>query len=104
VVAGAAPAGGLLELTGGEAAVSAIRRHPRRPTLLVRLWNPSDAPTSETLRLTLPVAAAWLCDLLEERQEDLPLGAAPTTEVLVPLLPHRIVTVELELAGGEDAA
>jgi alpha-mannosidase len=104
VVAGAAPAGGLLELTGGEAAVSAIRRHPRRPTLLVRLWNPSDAPTSETLRLTLPVAAAWLCDLLEERQEDLPLGAAPTTEVLVPLLPHRIVTVELELAGREDAA
>ncbi len=119
VVAGAAPAGGLIELRGGGAAVSALRRHPRRDTLLIRLWNPTDQALVETLRPALPIQGAWLCDLLEERQEEVarvapaggdqaaalaaPVAAdGPVAEVAVPLLPHRIVTVELDLGGRPE--
>ena len=95
VPAGTVLGGSLLEKTNPAVAVSAIRRHPERDTLVVRLWNQTDQPQRETLRLGLPARAAWLLDLLEERQEDLELATTPASEVVADLLPHRIVTVEI---------
>ncbi|MEZ4388879.1 MAG: glycoside hydrolase family 38 C-terminal domain-containing protein [Candidatus Krumholzibacteriia bacterium] len=95
VETGAAPGGSLLAQRNPEVAVSAIRRHPDRGTLVVRLWNQTGIAQADLLTTGLPVAQAWLLDLLEERQETLPLAVMPTHEVPVHLLPHRIVTVEL---------
>jgi alpha-mannosidase len=98
---GAVLGSSLLEKTNPAVAVSAIRRHPARDTLVVRLWNQSGGPQREVLQLGMPAHAAWLLDLLEERQEDLALAAVPTNEVVVDLLPHRIVTVEIAFAVSD---
>ena len=97
-MAGAVPGGTLIEVANPAVAVSALRRHPRRDTLVVRLWNQTGEAQREKLKTSLPAAGAWLCDLLEDRQEDLALTNAPTTEIEVTLLPHRIVTVEIEFS------
>ncbi len=99
VAAGATPGGTLVEVGNPEVAVSAIRKHPTRDTLVVRLWNQTSEAQREILRTPLPVANAWLCDLLEERQEELTDAGGSTTEVALTLLPHRIVTVEIAFAG-----
>ncbi len=93
VPAGSVLPGSLLEKTNPAVAVSAIKRHETRDTLVVRLWNQTDRTQHETLHLGRPVRGAWLLDLLEERQEDLAVGA----DVTVALLPHRIVTLEIAL-------
>jgi alpha-mannosidase len=98
VVAGAVPGGTLLEVTNPDIAVAAVRVHPDRDTLVVRCWNQAATAQHETLRLGLPVAGAWLVDLLEDRQEELDVTRG-TTEVPVTLLPHRIVSVEVAFAG-----
>lgn len=95
VPAGAVLPGSLLEQHNPEVAVSALRRHPQRGTLVVRLWNQTATAQTDRLTLARPVHQAWLLDLLEDRQEELLLPEAPTGEVAVHLLPHRIVTVEL---------
>ena len=100
VAAGAAPGGTLLELRNPAVAVSALRRHPDRDTLIVRLWNQTGEAQQETLATPLPVAVAWLCDLLEARQEELALARGEAGEITVSLLPHRIVTVEIDFRGG----
>jgi len=101
VVAGARPGGTLLAVANPAVAVSAVRVHPRRGTLVVRLWNQTGLAQHETLHLGRPAARAWLLDLLEERQEDLPLAGPTASEVAVDLLPHRILTVEIAFAGRE---
>lgn len=95
VPSGTVPGGSWLEKTNPAVAVSAIRRHPQRDTLVVRLWNQTATPQRETLRLGVAVQGTWLLDVLEERQEDLARGGVAATEVVVDLLPHRIVTVEI---------
>jgi alpha-mannosidase len=102
VAAGAAPGGMLLEQRNPAVAVSALRRHPRRDTLVVRLWNQTGQAQHEVLRTGLPATGAWLLDLLEQRQEDLVLATVPTGELAVDLLPHRIVTVEIAFAPEES--
>jgi len=94
VAAGAVPGGSLLEKSNPRVAVSAIKRHEDRDTLVVRLWNQTGQPQRERLRLGRPATAVWLLDLLEERQE--PLRQAD--DVAVDLLPHRIVTLEIVFA------
>jgi len=98
VPAGAEPPGFLLEQHNPEITVSAIRKHPTRDSLVVRLWNPTGLAQTDRFTTALPVHAAWLLDILEERQETLHLGEAATCDVDVHLLPHRIVTVELAFA------
>ncbi len=51
VPAGTVLGGSMLEKTNPAVAVSAIRRHPERDTLVVRLWNQTAGPQRETLRL-----------------------------------------------------
>lgn len=83
----------------GRATITAIKRHCSRDSLVVRLYNPSSEPVREWLETDPPVRAAWLTDLLEEREGSVPVAG---NRVDLSLEPHRIVTVELELgeAGG----
>jgi alpha-mannosidase len=102
VAAGAVTGSWLLAHDDPEVDVSAIRRHPERGTLIVRLWNQTDQPRTDTLRTARPIAAAWRCDLLDARQDVHPVADPPAPEVAVELAPHRIVT--LEIAFCEEAA
>jgi alpha-mannosidase len=85
--------------------VSAIKRHETRETLVVRLWNLAAEPVTETLVLGKPIRGAWRASLLEERLEELavgasggtPAGAPGSTELGLELGPHEIVTLEIEL-------
>ena len=92
VVAGSRPGGSLLAIDNPAVAVSALRRHPLRDSLVVRLWNQTGRPQRATLATGRPVAAAWSLDLLDERVAPL---AAPDA---VDLAPFRIVTIELAFA------
>ena len=84
----------MLRQQPGRSTVTAIKRHERRDTLVVRLYNPFSGPIQETLRTDMTIAGAWLTDLLEEREAELP---ARPHRVDLAIEPHRIVTVELEI-------
>ena len=95
VLAGSTEGGrSLVRQESGRATITAIKRHERRDTLVVRLYNPFSEPIVETLRTDATIAGAWLTDLLEEREAELP--ARPRCIDLT-LEPHRIVTVEMEI-------
>ncbi|MBM3316327.1 MAG: hypothetical protein FJY75_00600 [Candidatus Eisenbacteria bacterium] len=90
------PEGGLLELRPGEACVSAIKRHEERDTLVVRLYNPGGEELVEELRLGRRMRSAWRVNLLEEREEALPM--AEVGALVLRLGPHEILTLEIEFA------
>jgi alpha-mannosidase len=95
VLAGSTKGGrSMLRQEPGRSTVTAIKRHERRDTLVVRLYNPFSEPIQETLRTDATIAGAWLTDLLEEREAELP---ARPHHVDLAIEPHRIVTVELEI-------
>mgnify|MGYP001827418312 FL=1 len=95
VLAGSTAGGrSLVRQESGRSTITAIKRHEQRDTLVVRLYNPFSEPIAETLRTDATIAGAWLTDLLEERQAELP--ARPHCIDLT-LEPHRVVTVEMEI-------
>jgi mannosylglycerate hydrolase len=85
----------LVETTTTSTCITAIKRHQRRGSLVVRLYNLTAAPVSETLRLGLGLVAAWRIDALEERIE--PIRRTSDRLVAVDLRPSEIVNLELEL-------
>ena len=87
----------LLRRTGAATAVTAVKRHERRDTLVVRLYNLTPAPATETLVFGPRVRAAWRTDLLEERLADLPVGSGH--QLQLPLGAHEIATLEVEFAS-----
>jgi alpha-mannosidase len=98
VMAGSTKGGrSMLRQEPGRSTVTAIKRHERRDTLVVRLYNPFSGPIQETLRTDATIAGAWLTDLLEEREAELP---ARPHHVDLAIEPHRIVTVELEIESA----
>ncbi len=88
-------ANSFLEVTGPAVAVSGIKKHEERDTLIVRLFNAGHEPTRAALRLGRPIAGAWQCSLLEDRLSDVPFE---DSSVEVPLSPHEIGTVEIAFA------
>jgi len=88
---------GLLRRTSAATAVTAVKRHEQRDTLVVRLYNLTPAPATETLVFGPRVRAAWRTDLLEERRDDLPVGGGH--ELQLPLGAHEIATLEVEFAS-----
>ena len=98
VSAGAAAPGWLLAGDNPQVAFSALRRHPRRDTLVARLWNQTGRAQRQTLRTARPVRSAWTLDLCEQRQAPLALPAPEVLALDLDLPPHRILTVELEFA------
>ncbi len=98
----AVPGGtGLLQHVSRRVCVSAVKKHHRHETLVVRLYNLTGEPADETLRFARPVRNAWQTDLLEERLADLAPEARP--ELPVTLGPHEILTLEVELAKARTS-
>jgi mannosylglycerate hydrolase len=95
VLAGSAAGGrSLVRQESGRATITAIKKHERRDTLVVRLYNPFSESIEETLRTDATIARAWLTDLLEERTAELPAG---TNQVDLAIGAHQILTVEFEI-------
>jgi alpha-mannosidase len=89
-----------IEPVRGSAVLSACKRADERPSVVIRLFNPDDTDAVVRVRTMAPLKAAWLLDLLEERQHDALVrdGAAELT-----LGPHRIATLELVPQAADDA-
>jgi alpha-mannosidase len=87
---------GLVEKSGNATCISAVKKHDLRDTLEIRMYNLTGDPIDESLQVGLPVVRAWRLDLLGERLCELLQGDNEC--VAVPLKPHEIVTVELELS------
>jgi alpha-mannosidase len=83
---------GLVQCLGAGVAVTAIKKHETRDSLVVRLYGLLEEPTEATLRVALPIQRAWLCNVLEARDKELEPNGRDLT-VLVD--PYRIVTVEI---------
>jgi len=95
VLAGSQPGGrSLVRQESGRATITAIKSQELRDTLVVRLYNPYSEPIEETLWTDGTIGGAWLTDLLEQRQAELPAG--PQTVDLA-IEAHQILTVELEI-------
>jgi mannosylglycerate hydrolase len=54
--------------------LSAVKRSESGEALIVRCYNPTPATLAATLQLYCPVSAAYLADLREEKQAELPVG------------------------------
>ena len=103
VVDGALPGSmSLLETTTTATVVTAVKRHQHRDSLVVRLYNVTARPVSETLRLGCGLVAGWRIDALEKRIE--PIRRVADRLVAVDLRPCEIVTLELELEPPVPAA
>src|SRR5690606_21246548 len=54
-----------LSIKPGKAVLSTLKPAEEGDGIIVRLWNPTDAPLVETLRFTGAVQSAWTCGLNE---------------------------------------
>ena len=86
---------GLFSKESNATAVSAVKQHASRDTLVVRLYNLTAEPVTETLTFGRQLHAAWRSDLLEERLAEL---APQGPRLAVVLGAHEILTLEVELA------
>ena len=87
--------GSLVEIAEHRVAVTAVKKHEQRDTLIVRLNNLDEESIDAPIVFGLPVAGAWRTNLLEEREEALVVNAST---VAIPLRPHEIATVEISFA------
>ena len=85
---------GLVSTSTQETAVSAVKRHEERDTLVVRLTNLIGRPVEETLAFGADLDGAWRVDLHESRLDALPV--AGDRRVGVTLRPYEILTVEVQ--------
>ena len=85
---------GLVQLNSTSAAITAIKKHEARDTLIVRLFNLAASTERASLRLGRKVRTAWQTDLLEEREVQLALAGANSVPIELPA--HRIATIEIE--------
>ena len=85
-----------MELTGRALAVSAFKlpEDGEEGALIVRLVNYSEETADGELRFRFLLKKAWLCDLLERPEKDIPVC---THSLSVRLAPHKIQTYRLYL-------
>ena len=94
---GHTPGGGsLLEVTSGSVAVTAVKRHEVRDTLVIRMVNLATETTEATLAFARAPASVWRSNALEERGEPLD-PAGPRLDVK--LRAHEIFTLEAAFPG-----
>jgi mannosylglycerate hydrolase len=96
VEAGSARSGSLLSLGTGSSRISAVKQHEERDTLVVRLWNPGASEDEQTLGLGTPIRAAWITNLLEEREQEISSVGPDGRSLELRLGPHEILTLEIE--------
>ncbi len=81
------------ELIGERVRLSTIKRAHDRPSVIVRLYNPTDAEACAELRSAMRLTASWITDLNEERKRELEI--LNDRQVRLTLEHHKIATVEL---------
>ncbi|UCG51783.1 MAG: hypothetical protein JSW58_16685 [Candidatus Latescibacterota bacterium] len=86
---------GLIEKKTKRTSISAIKKHEARDTLVIRLYNLTGDDVEESLTFGVAIQSAWKTDLLEERIAE--LSVMDRFELPLPLGPHEIVTLEVEL-------
>jgi mannosylglycerate hydrolase len=91
------PALSVIQLDPPALVLSAVRRS-ERDTLIVRCYNVTREPVSGTLTCGVPLSAAYLTNLAEERQRSLPLTG---NSVAFDVRGGQVVTVELVPAARE---
>jgi mannosylglycerate hydrolase len=88
-----APVQSFCELTQGTLVLSACKPAEDGDALVIRLWNPTGAPATETLRLWRPVRTATRITLAELPDPDAPTPHIDGHTITVEAGPHQIVTV-----------
>jgi mannosylglycerate hydrolase len=96
VLAGAVAGRSLVSIDNPEVAVSCIRKHPRRDTLLMRMWNQTGCPQRQTFLTGRPLASVWSADILEERTGPLDHVRLGPRSIVFEVPPCRIMTIEME--------
>jgi mannosylglycerate hydrolase len=83
-----------VHIRGGGAglALSALKQAEARSSIVVRVFNPGDDAVEAIFAIDAPITAAFLLNLLEERQEKLALVAGAAA---VKIGPRQIRTIEL---------
>lgn len=84
----------LVEATGDGVVIETIKKCEERASLILRLISMAGRDGVSTLRLALPVKQVWICNLVEERIEQLPVSEQM---VEIAMKGHEIVSVELVL-------
>lgn len=83
------------EISNTQVRFSAIKKAVDSDNFIVRLYNPTDsAQSTDVLFGESSIVAAWICNLKEERQEDLPFVKNALKNIS--LLPKKILTIELQ--------
>jgi alpha-mannosidase len=85
------PSMGAVTLAPRQAIVTAFRQHPEQGHVELRLFNPHDEPTSETVRFCFPLQRAAVTDLEGNEHEALPVRG--DYEVAVTIGPRKIITL-----------
>lgn len=86
---------GEVELVSGTVTMSAFKRAERGGNFILRLYNPTGAETAVTLVTGVKCTGAWLCDLLERRENAVDVKDWRT--VSFALGAKKILTLELQL-------
>ena len=85
---------GLVETWSNRIAVTAIKKHEERDTLIIRLYNLTADKSEETLRFGRDVKKGWIVNLLEEHGRE--LTPEKKRLIRIPMNPHAIVSLEIE--------
>ena len=85
---------GLIWGLSHRAALSSLRLHPDRGSLLLRIYNLTGEDIEENLQLGFDAAEVWRCDLLEERESKIEF--VRTTEIELALKRFEILTIEIK--------
>jgi len=73
---------------------SALKKCEDRDSWIVRLCNPTASKQKGSLVFHLPVKKAWLTNLNEEQEREMPVSG---NSVPLDVAPGKIVTVEVEM-------
>jgi alpha-mannosidase len=65
---------GFLEIQPAQLVLTAMKKCEHRDSLIVRLFNPTSEDLDGKISINLPVAEAWLTNMIEERREQLVLS------------------------------
>jgi len=84
----------LIEVTNNKIRFSALKKSQDRDTYILRLYNPTDTEQGCSIVFGALLANAWLCDLNEERQQEIDVLENRIQGVFEP---KKIKTIEFEI-------
>jgi hypothetical protein len=82
-----------LRVEPAEVVLSAMKRCERRESVILRIYNPADRDVIARVITHLPVRAAWLTNMNEERRHELPVAEKALS---VEITHKKILTLEIE--------